>query len=243
MVGAVGYGGMAAMWQQIQYTRGAASASASVAAPEAQGASPVRTVAAGAVAAPAAALTGAALTGAELPYVPEGYGPVELATRTRVQYPDLGTPLSNALEGRLAGLENELEQASIPGVEGESPAESVEKAECQTCKNRQYQDGSDDPGVSFKTATKLSPDEAATAVRSHEQEHVVRERAKAQREGRKVVSQSVTIHTSVCPECGRVYVSGGVTRTVTAPDDKADPKDVQGPQGPETEQADYEAAG
>ena len=238
MVGAVGYGGMAAMWQQIQYTRGAAAASASVAAPEAQGASPVRTVAAGAVAAPAAALTGA-----ELPYVPEGYGPEELATRTRLQFPDLGSPLSNALEGKLAGLENELEQESIPGVEGESPAESVEKAECETCKNRQYQDGSDDPGVSFKTATKLSPDEAASAVRSHEQEHVVRERAKAQREGRKVVSQSVTIHTSVCPECGRVYVSGGVTRTVTAPDENTDPKDVQGPQGPETEQADYEAAG
>lgn len=237
MVGAVGYGGMAAMWQQIQYTRGAAAASAAV--PETQGASPVRTVAAaGAVAAPTAALTGA-----ELPYVPEGYGPVELATRTRVQYPDLGTPLSNALEGKLAGLENELEQESSPGVEGESPAESVEKAECETCKNRQYQDGSDDPGVSFKTATKLSPDEAASAVRSHEQEHVVRERAKAQREGRKVVSQSVTIHTSVCPECGRVYVSGGVTRTVTAPDENTDPKDVQGPQGPETEQADYEAAG
>ena len=238
MVGAVGYGGMAAMWQQIQYTRGAAAASASVAAPEAQGASPVRTVAAGAVAAPAAALTGA-----ELPYVPEGYGPEELATRTRLQFPDLGSPLSNVLEGKLAGLENELEQESSPGVEGESPAESVEKAECETCKNRQYQDGSDDPGVSFKTATKLSPDEAASAVRSHEQEHVVRERAKAQREGRKVVSQSVTIHTSVCPECGRVYVSGGVTRTVTAPDENTDPKDVQGPQGPETEQADYEAAG
>lgn len=239
MVGAIGYGGMAAMRQQVRYARGAAAASAAVAPAETQGASPVRTMAAaGAVAAPAAALTGA-----ELPYVPEGYGPEELATRTRVQFPDLGTPLSNALEGKLAGLENEAEQESIPGVESKSSAESVKEAECQTCKNREYQDGSDDPGVSFKTATKLSPDEASSAVRSHEQEHVVRERAKAQREGRKVVSQSVTIHTSVCPECGRVYVSGGVTRTVTAPDENTDPKDVEGPQGPETEQANYEAAG
>ena len=236
MVGAVGYGGMAAMWRQLQYTRGTAAASAAV-TPETRGVSPAGSGAtADAVAAPAAALIGA-----ELPHVPEGYGPVELATRTRLRFPDLGTPLSNALEGKLAGLEREAKQEAIPGVEGESPTESVEKAECETCKNRQYQDGSDDPGVSFKTATKLSPDEAATAVRSHEQEHVVRERAKAQREGRKVISQSVSIHTSVCPECGRVYVSGGVTRTVTAPDDHADPKDVKEPQGSETEEANYQA--
>ena len=44
---------------------------------------------------------------------------------------------------------------------------------------------------------------------------MVREQAKAQREDRKVVSQSVTIHTAICPECGDVYVSGGTTRTTT----------------------------
>lgn len=87
--------------------------------------------------------------------------------------------------------------------------------ECETCKNRKYQDGSDDPGVSFKTATKLSPEKAATAVRSHENEHVTREQAKAEREDRKVVSQNVSYHSAICPECGTVYVSGGTTRTVT----------------------------
>ena len=61
-------------------------------------------------------------------------------------------------------------------------------------------------------------------MRGHEQEHVVREQAKAQREDRKVVSQSVTIHTDICPECGDVYVSGGTTRTTT----KANP--VEEPQ-------------
>ncbi|MDP4125178.1 MAG: hypothetical protein Q8917_19135, partial [Bacillota bacterium] len=45
--------------------------------------------------------------------------------------------------------------------------------------------------------------------------------AKASAEGRKVVSQSVTLHTGVCPECGRVYVSGGETRTVTKNDSKS----------------------
>ncbi|GHV41171.1 hypothetical protein FACS189490_07560 [Clostridia bacterium] len=88
------------------------------------------------------------------------------------------------------------------------------KIECQTCANRTYVDGSDDAGVSFKTPTKLSPSQAATAVLSHEGEHVSRESAKASQEG-KVASSSVTIFHSICPECGRSYVSGGVTRTQT----------------------------
>ena len=87
--------------------------------------------------------------------------------------------------------------------------------ECQTCKNRRYQDGSDDSGVSFQTPTKVDPNAAGAAVRSHEQEHVSRNQAKAKREGKEIVSQSVTIHTAICPECGRVYVSGGTTRTTT----------------------------
>ena len=49
-------------------------------------------------------------------------------------------------------------------------------------------------------------------------EHVYREQAKADREGRKVVSQNVTMHTEICPECGKSYVSGGTTRTVTKAD-------------------------
>lgn len=88
--------------------------------------------------------------------------------------------------------------------------------ECQTCKKRKYQDGSDDMGVSFQTPTNIAPEQAASAVRGHENEHVVRERAKADREDRRVVSQSVTLHTDICPECGKTYISGGTTRTVTA---------------------------
>ena len=95
----------------------------------------------------------------------------------------------------------------------------MEESECQTCKERKYQDGSDDPGVSFKTPTNIAPEQAASAVRGHENEHVVREQAKAQRENRKVVSQSVTYKTDICPECGKVYVSGGTTHTVTKAND------------------------
>ena len=86
------------------------------------------------------------------------------------------------------------------------------------------------PILSFKTATNVAPEQAAAAVRGHEQEHVVREQAKAKREDRKVVNQSVTIHTAICPECGDVYVSGGTTRTTT----KANP--VQEPQQEESKQ-------
>lgn len=92
----------------------------------------------------------------------------------------------------------------------------MNQIECKTCKARQYHDVSNDPGVSFKTPTHLSPGSEAAAVSAHEQEHVGNEQAKASSEGRRVVSQSVSIFTSVCPECGRAFVSGGLTSTTTA---------------------------
>lgn len=87
--------------------------------------------------------------------------------------------------------------------------------ECQTCKNRKYQDGSDDPGVSFQTPQSIDPAVAASVVAGHEQEHVMRERANAKAEGGEVVMQTVVLHGDICPECGTHYVSGGTTRTVT----------------------------
>lgn len=87
--------------------------------------------------------------------------------------------------------------------------------ECSTCANRVYQDSSNDPGVSFKSPTHLNPSQAASAVASHEQEHVTNEQADAKANDREVVSQSVQIFTSVCPECGKTYVSGGLTKTTT----------------------------
>ena len=119
----------------------------------------------------------------------------------------------------LPGAKDDAREADAPALgESKSAQEVMEEGECQTCKERKYQDGSDDPGVSFKTPTNISPDQAASAVRGHENEHVVREQAKAKQEDRKVVSQSVTYHTDICPECGKVYVSGGTTRTVTKAD-------------------------
>lgn len=101
-------------------------------------------------------------------------------------------------------ISNEKENGELPKIE-----------KCQTCENRKYQDGSNDPSVSFKTPTAISPDRAAAAVRNHEMEHVFNEQIKAQKEDREVVSQSVAYSTNICPECHRVYISGGETRTVT----------------------------
>ncbi|MCX7748146.1 MAG: hypothetical protein N2645_14865 [Clostridia bacterium] len=101
---------------------------------------------------------------------------------------------------------------SGPEVGSKKRAEGVE---CETCKSRKYQDGSNDPGVSFKTPAHIAPEVSAATVMSHEQEHVRNEKAKASAEGRELISQTVRLNTSVCPECGRSYVSGGLTTTVT----------------------------
>ena len=84
--------------------------------------------------------------------------------------------------------------------------------ECTTCATRMYQDGSDE-NVSFKSAAHISPNAAGEAVRSHEGEHVSNAYKKASMNNGKVMSCGVAIHMSICPECGRSYVSGGTTRT------------------------------
>ncbi len=89
------------------------------------------------------------------------------------------------------------------------------ECQCETCRNRRYQDDSGDSAVSFQSATKMTPGTAAYRVRGHEMEHVRRESIKAENEGKKVVSQTVQIKTDSCNECGRIYVSGGLTRTRT----------------------------
>ncbi len=93
--------------------------------------------------------------------------------------------------------------------------------ECQTCKNRRYKDESDDSGVSFQTASHIDPSAAYSAVRSHENEHVARNRTHAEQNGQRIAYQTVTIHHAICPECGRSYVSGGVTHTVTKADNSS----------------------
>lgn len=94
--------------------------------------------------------------------------------------------------------------------------------ECQTCKNRKYQDGSDE-NVSFKAAAHISPEASASRVRAHEAEHVANAYSQAAEKNGRVLSASVTVYTQRCPECGRVYTAGGVTRTTIQYSDTSNP--------------------
>lgn len=96
------------------------------------------------------------------------------------------------------------------GIDTEKSAR--QGGECETCKNRKYKDGSNEM-VSFKSATHISPQAAASAVRSHEQEHVSNAYKKAATGNGEVLRASVTLKTAICPECGRSYVAGGTTST------------------------------
>lgn len=90
--------------------------------------------------------------------------------------------------------------------------ETTKQTECQTCKNRRYVDGSDEM-VSFKTPQKIAPSAVGSRVRAHEQEHVNNAYNKASAKGGKVLQAAVSLKLAVCPECGKTYVAGGVTRT------------------------------
>lgn len=124
-----------------------------------------------------------------------------------------------ALAGYNSGYELAVYQKQTPAVvknPGESvitqPGRKSSPAECDTCKNRKYQDGSDEM-VSFKSASHISPESSASKVRAHEQEHVNNAYKKASQKDGKVLQASVTMQTAICPECGRSYVAGGKTAT------------------------------
>lgn len=99
------------------------------------------------------------------------------------------------------------------GVSGNPDTKVNSLEECQTCKNRKYVDGSDEADVSFKTPGHISPENSAAMVMSHEQMHVSNARQEGSKENADLVSASVRIKMAVCPECGKSYVSGGVTST------------------------------
>lgn len=92
------------------------------------------------------------------------------------------------------------------------PGKKTSPAECETCKNRKYQDGSDEM-VSYKGATHISPGSSASKVMAHEQEHVSNAYSKAAKADGKVLQASVQLKMAVCPECGTSYVAGGETTT------------------------------
>ena len=148
--------------------------------------------------------------------------PQTLNIKLAIQTPQVNIPLDGS---NLPNSNHKVSQQPVNAAEknmdalntiySEKDLKRLGIIECETCANRTYVDGSDDPGVSFKTPTQLDPNEAASMVMAHEMEHVVNEQANARAEDKDVISQSVTIHTSICPECGISYVAGGVTKTTT----------------------------
>jgi len=92
------------------------------------------------------------------------------------------------------------------------PGKKSSPAECQTCKNRKYTDGSDEM-VSFKAPGHIDPNNAAAVVLGHEQEHVSNAYDKARNNNGHVERATVRLKTDICPECGRSYISGGETNT------------------------------
>ena len=132
---------------------------------------------------------------------------------------------------RINGMPGQEEDnAGKVGDEVKKPGRRSSPEDCETCKNRKYQDGSDECDVSFQTPQHIDPSAAGAAVRAHEQEHVVNAYEKAKENNGKVLSVGVSIHTAVCPECGRVYVAGGLTTSRIAysdEDKKKNPYDEQ----------------
>lgn len=110
-----------------------------------------------------------------------------------------------------------------PGAPTEvTPGRKSSPAECETCNNRKYQDGSDEM-VSFKSAAHISPEASTARVRAHEQEHVSNAYKKAAQNDGKVLAANVTLKTAICPECGRSYVAGGTTATKIQYGDESNP--------------------
>ena len=98
--------------------------------------------------------------------------------------------------------------------------------------------------VSFKSAAHISPEASAARVMSHEMEHVSNAYEKAAEKGGKVISCGVSLKTAICPECGRSYVSGGLTRTAIAYPNEKNPytKDIKSVQGMALRGSNFDAA-
>ena len=112
-------------------------------------------------------------------------------------------PISNINRVTPVNTDNSVDSsAKIKGV-----------TECTTCENRMYVDGSNESDVSFKAPGHISPEQSYGKVLSHEQEHVSNAIAEGNKPGKQLLSATVSLKMATCPECGRRYVAGGLTKT------------------------------
>lgn len=112
-------------------------------------------------------------------------------------------PISNINRVTPVNTDNTVDSAAkVKGV-----------TECATCESRMYVDGSNESNVSFKAPGHISPEQSYGKVLSHEQEHVSNAIAEGNKPNARLVSATVSLKMATCPECGRRYVAGGLTKT------------------------------
>ena len=125
-----------------------------------------------------------------------------------------------SMSGQITGLYPQYRVNPVRGVNGLENTDKVTGAsksgECQTCKNRKYVDGSNEGNVSFKAPGHISPEASAATVKSHEMEHVSNAVKEGNKANKELILATVSLQVSVCPECGKSYVSGGTTKTTMA---------------------------
>lgn len=131
--------------------------------------------------------------------------------------------MSNYSFYRKASAVGSTVQGSVPQDDQVKAGRKSSPSECETCKSRKYQDGSNEGDVSFKAPGHISPQASAGTVRAHELQHVNNAYEKAAKGNGEVRSATVTLKTGVCPECGTTYVAGGETRTAIAYSSKENP--------------------
>ncbi|MDD7643347.1 MAG: hypothetical protein PUK75_12920 [bacterium] len=151
------------------------------------------------------AISGYGSYGAYQPYAGAYSGSASITKNTNIA----GQPA-------IQGNSNAVEQTDGNSDKQVKAGRKSSPGECQTCKERKYQDGSNESDVSFKAPGHISPQASAGTVRAHEQQHVSNAYQKAAQGNGKVISATVSIHTAICPECGTAYVAGGETRTAIA---------------------------
>ena len=144
------------------------------------------------------------------PYGYQGYGGADAYGADEARSPM--NPLANEEAATYDGARMPGEDEKDVEDKGKLPGRKSSPADCETCKNRKYKDGSDEM-VSFKAAGHINPNAAASVVMSHEREHVSNAYQKAKAGNGEVKQASVQLKMDVCPECGRTYVSGGLTTT------------------------------
>jgi hypothetical protein len=145
-----------------------------------------------------------------------------------------GQQAHRAIPGIVVNISPEARAAyeQSMAAEGLLASPEIGRIECETCNSRRYQDVSNDSSVSFQSPTHIHPSQSAAMVAAHENEHVANEQQRAQQEGREIINQTVSLFSSICPECKRVYISGGETRTTSrdaGDSSEGQPDDSSGP--------------